>query len=114
MTAALLAANKLRADTHAVTGDLFRPSINAATSPTEIAQSLFHGESGNLGYLFDNAADMFSALPAGKDPVGPHGGASHPDQVGHQVNTALPPNASNVRVPVVVGQAQEGAEGIFG
>ncbi len=136
MTAPLIAANRIQTDMAGLTGAAAPRSSGAAASLTETLSSLVHGESGSLGYLFDNAA----TIPVGDPlrapaPTGPNGGAAHPDAAGQRAfaptigaGQRIGPTNRPLPVPVaeapgpgiadqarsVIGGAQEAVRGIFG
>lgn len=85
MSILIPAAEKLRADYHSVTGvSSSLPSAPRPASPTERVRSLLHGESGELGYLFDNlfTVPASPAIPVNPKALpGPHGGTVDPISV---------------------------------
>lgn len=135
MSAVLLAAQRIQTDLAGFTGAAaYREVTGAATSATEAISALVHGESGQLGYLWDNAltVPVSTASPA-RDTPGPNGGAGHPDAAGQAVfglpigapaAPAVTPAQSPPAAPggpgvadqarTVLGQAQERVKGIFG
>lgn len=113
MTTPLLAANRMQSDMAGLTGQPGRTPTGAATSPTEAISALVHGESGSLGFLFDNpfgahvVADPLRPL----DQRGPHGGAGHPDTAGTGTlnPTGLGPNRTVTAQPNTIGEAMNPA-----
>jgi hypothetical protein len=97
---ALLAASRLRADVAGITGAK-TTTLPAATSVTEAVSHVLHGESGELGYLFDNlyTVPASSAVPGGPGP-GVHGGTQ-----------SLPTPAVAIPQPAPQGPADVAAPG---
>lgn len=83
---ALLASQRLQADTAGLTGPQTHIPTTQAGTITELSSSLIHGESGSLHYLFDGGLPMpvHDGL-RGFPQRGPNGGYAHPDNAGRQV-----------------------------